>query len=138
MAILLPIFFIFICVFLLLMPLTIDANEVLWGIIMILSGVPIYLLGVAWRNKPRAFTGLVGKSSVHQDFFLSYVKRRQMMATLVQWIDIFHCPLSCNVRLHKGWWNAATLICYLYSLDSARIMEMGRLQFIVCYMYLYL
>lgn len=45
---------------------------------------------------------------------------------------------SCNVRLHKGWWTAARLICYLYSLDSARIMEMGRLQFIVCYMYLYL
>lgn len=63
-AILLPIFFIFICVFLLLMPLTIDANEVLWGIIMILSGVPVYLLGVAWRNKPRAFTGLVDSFTV--------------------------------------------------------------------------
>lgn len=63
-AILLPIFFIFICVFLLLMPLTIDANEVLWGIIMILSGVPVYLLGVAWRNKPRAFTGFVDSFTV--------------------------------------------------------------------------
>lgn len=25
---------------------------------------------------------------------------------------------SCNVRLHKGWWTAARLICYLYSLDG--------------------
>lgn len=62
--VLLPVFFIFICVFLLLMPLTIDANEVLWGIIMVLSGVPVYLLGVSWKNKPRTFTGFIGKCSV--------------------------------------------------------------------------
>lgn len=62
--VLLPVFFIFICVFLLLMPLTIDANEVLWGIIMVLSGVPVYLLGVSWKNKPRTFTGFIGKFSV--------------------------------------------------------------------------
>lgn len=44
---------------------------------------------------------------------------------------------TCTVNRHISY-TAARLICYLYSLDSARIMEMGRLQFIVCYMYLYL
>lgn len=138
MSILLPIFFIFICVFLLLMPLTIDANEVLWGIIMILSGVPVYLLGVVWRNKPRAFTGFVGKSSVHQDFFLTCVKRRQMTTALVQWIDIFHCLLSCYVKLYKGWWNVLRLICYAIFLTVHRIKEIERLQFIVFTKYFYL
>ncbi|XP_048752301.1 Y+L amino acid transporter 2-like isoform X2 [Ostrea edulis] len=62
--ILLPIFFIFICVFLLLMPLTIDANEVLWGIIMVLTGVPVYLLGITWKNKPRVFSEFIDSFTV--------------------------------------------------------------------------
>ncbi|KAK3086049.1 hypothetical protein FSP39_012664 [Pinctada imbricata] len=56
-----PIFFVFICVFLLVMPLTIDPSEVKMGIFMILTGIPVYILGVLWKKKPLSFRSLVDK-----------------------------------------------------------------------------
>ena len=31
------------------------------GIIMILTGIPVYILGVAWKKKPESFRVLVGE-----------------------------------------------------------------------------
>ena len=29
------------------------------GLIIVLSGIPVYILGVAWKGKPKKFTDLV-------------------------------------------------------------------------------
>lgn len=47
-----PIFFLIICLFLMIMPLTTSPMECVFGIVMVLTGVPVYMLGVVWQNKP--------------------------------------------------------------------------------------
>ena len=41
--------------FLIIFPLFYNAFECLMGLVMILTGIPVYLLMVAWENKPKAF-----------------------------------------------------------------------------------
>lgn len=50
-----PIFYFIICVFLIITPLTSSPMECLMGLIMIATGIPIYMLGVMWERKPQGF-----------------------------------------------------------------------------------
>ncbi|KAK0051408.1 Y+L amino acid transporter 2-like isoform X3 [Biomphalaria pfeifferi] len=50
-----PIFYFIICVFLIITPLTTSPKECLMGLIMILTGIPVYVLGVMWEKKPQGF-----------------------------------------------------------------------------------
>ena len=56
-----PIFFILITVFLIVMPLLSSPFECLMGVVVTLSGIPVYLLAVSWKDKPKAFTNCVGE-----------------------------------------------------------------------------
>jgi len=58
---LLPIFFLLIMAFLVLFPLFYNAVECLVGLAIIATGLPVYLLMVAWNNKPLAYQTFVGK-----------------------------------------------------------------------------
>ncbi|XP_054282679.1 Y+L amino acid transporter 2 [Macrosteles quadrilineatus] len=51
--ILLPITFFIICAFLVVLPCYVKPWEVGVGIIIILSGIPVYLIFIHWKNKPR-------------------------------------------------------------------------------------
>lgn len=31
------------------------------GLVIVCSGIPVYIIGVMWKKKPKAFTDLVGK-----------------------------------------------------------------------------
>jgi len=50
-----PIIYIAASVFLVVFPLVQDPENSGIGILMVLSGIPVYLLAVAWKNKPKAF-----------------------------------------------------------------------------------
>ncbi|XP_058809097.1 Y+L amino acid transporter 2 [Phymastichus coffea] len=50
-----PISFVIICAFLVLVPCYEKPFEVGMGVIITLSGIPAYLIGVAWKNKPSEF-----------------------------------------------------------------------------------
>ncbi|KAL5022877.1 hypothetical protein ScPMuIL_002032 [Solemya velum] len=63
-----PIFFMIICLFLIITPLTSSPKECFMGIIMVLTGIPVYVLGVMWKNKPPSFTrSLELPSELHGD-----------------------------------------------------------------------
>uniref|UniRef100_A0A183ACC3 Aa_trans domain-containing protein n=1 Tax=Echinostoma caproni TaxID=27848 RepID=A0A183ACC3_9TREM len=49
---------ILVCAFLLLVPLIAKPKEMGIGLGIVLSGIPVYLVGVAWRNKPQSFVRL--------------------------------------------------------------------------------
>ncbi|XP_012936951.2 large neutral amino acids transporter small subunit 2, partial [Aplysia californica] len=48
-----PVFYLIVCVFLIITPLTSSPMECLMGLIMIATGIPVYMLGVMWKNKPQ-------------------------------------------------------------------------------------
>jgi hypothetical protein len=49
-----PIVFFAMCVFLVVFPFFVSPDEVLVGLLMILSGFPVYFLFVYWQSKPKA------------------------------------------------------------------------------------
>lgn len=57
-----PITFFVICLFLLVVPLFAAPYDTGIGLAIVLSGVPVYWLGVMWKNKPKAFQNLMSKS----------------------------------------------------------------------------
>ncbi|VDP33379.1 unnamed protein product [Soboliphyme baturini] len=50
-----PIVFFVTCIFLLVLPLFTSAYEVMIGLFITLSGIPVYFFGVYWKNKPKCF-----------------------------------------------------------------------------------
>ena len=58
-----PIVFLIICAFLVFMPLYVEPVQVGMGILITVIGVPVYLVGVHWRNKPQWFNEFMRKSS---------------------------------------------------------------------------
>ncbi|KAK3578987.1 hypothetical protein CHS0354_034783 [Potamilus streckersoni] len=62
--IVLPVFFMIICLFLVIMPLTSSPMECFIGIIMVITGIPVYLTGVVWKNKPKWFRSLLEQCTV--------------------------------------------------------------------------
>ncbi|KAF8560701.1 hypothetical protein P879_08168 [Paragonimus westermani] len=52
---LIPLSFLAVCCFLLIVPIIAKPREMLIGLAIVLSGVPVYLVGVVWKNKPKNF-----------------------------------------------------------------------------------
>ncbi|XP_076449300.1 Y+L amino acid transporter 2-like [Babylonia areolata] len=59
-----PIFYLIVCVFLVITPLTSSPWECLMGLIVIASGIPFYFLGVLWKKKPAGFMIMLSKVTV--------------------------------------------------------------------------
>ncbi|CAH1780167.1 unnamed protein product [Owenia fusiformis] len=53
--IIIPISFLIICIFLLIVPLYAAPVDTGIGVAIVASGVPVYLIGVKWKNKPKSF-----------------------------------------------------------------------------------
>lgn len=67
-----PILFVVICAFLIVVPCYVAPFEVGMGILITLAGVPFYYLGVVWRNKPERFQNFLGRSTYFcQKLFMS-------------------------------------------------------------------
>lgn len=56
-----PIVFVLICIFLLILPLVDSPLVVLGGLLITLSGIPVYFFGVYWQDKPKKFQNFMGK-----------------------------------------------------------------------------
>lgn len=56
-----PITFVLICAFLVLVPCMERPIEVGMGVLITVSGIPAFMLGVAWKNKPAKFQEMNGK-----------------------------------------------------------------------------
>ena len=56
-----PISFLLVVVFLLVMPLYAAPADTGMGLICVLSGIPVYLICVKWKNKPKVFQQYVSK-----------------------------------------------------------------------------
>lgn len=59
--IILPLLFFIICLFLVLLPFYVSPFETGIGIIITLTGIPVYLLTVSWQSKPKAYNCFIGK-----------------------------------------------------------------------------
>ncbi|KAH7642345.1 large neutral amino acids transporter small subunit 1 [Dermatophagoides farinae] len=70
--ILLPILFFITCLFLVVLPFYVSPYETGIGALITLSGIPIYLVTIAWKNKPKMYQRLV-------DSFTMYIQK------------LFHC-----------------------------------------------
>lgn len=56
-----PILFLIAVLFLLVVPLFAAPKDTGMGLLLVLTGLPVYLIGVRWKNKPKAFTNFVSK-----------------------------------------------------------------------------
>lgn len=59
--IILPLLFFIICLFLVLLPFYVSPFETSIGIIITLTGIPVYLLTVSWKSKPKAYNRFIRK-----------------------------------------------------------------------------
>lgn len=66
-----PITFLLFCAFLLIMTLVEGAVSSLMGIAICFTAIPLYIIGIAWKNKPQAYFRFMKKFNiVLQKFFL--------------------------------------------------------------------
>jgi L-type amino acid transporter 5 len=73
-----PITFVVITCFLVFMPLYVRPVEVGMGLLITGSGIPVYLVGVKWKNKPRWFTQLLASTTgISQKLFLGVKEEKQ-------------------------------------------------------------
>jgi len=70
--ILLPITFLLVCTFLVTFPFYVSPWETGMGIAITVSGIPVYMLTIYWRDKPRFYKKAIGKvTSLIQKVLLS-------------------------------------------------------------------
>jgi len=69
-----PIIFLIVCIFLILITFVQNPFESIMGIIFLLSGVPVYLVGVSWKNKPKKFVQFSDQLTRFCQVFLQSVK----------------------------------------------------------------
>ncbi|KAI8746665.1 large neutral amino acids transporter small subunit 2, partial [Biomphalaria glabrata] len=55
MPLFIPFFFLITVLFLLIVPLMAAPYDTGMGVLIVCSGIPVYLIGVVWKSKPRAF-----------------------------------------------------------------------------------
>ncbi|XP_074645280.1 Y+L amino acid transporter 2-like [Tubulanus polymorphus] len=65
-----PILFLCICVFLVMFPLFDTPLECLIGASIVASGVPVFLIGVRWKNKPSGLQKIIKKATVRSQKLL--------------------------------------------------------------------
>ena len=58
-----PVFFLLCVLFLLVLPLTVEPQSTGMALVMILIGIPVYLVFVKWTNKPKSWNNFFGKFS---------------------------------------------------------------------------
>ncbi|KAG8229592.1 hypothetical protein J437_LFUL002315 [Ladona fulva] len=59
-SIALPVIFVIVCIFLLVLPCYVRPFEVAMGVIITLTGIPFYFFGILWKNKPQWFEERLG------------------------------------------------------------------------------
>ncbi len=60
-----PVTFMIVVVFLLIVPLYAAPYDTGMGLLCVVSGIPVYIIGVAWKNKPKVFNDYMGMYIFH-------------------------------------------------------------------------
>ena len=60
-----PITFLVCVTFLLIVPLFAAPYDTGMGMLIVASGIPVYLIGVSWKKKPKSFSSFIGKSFLY-------------------------------------------------------------------------
>ncbi|EAT46282.1 AAEL002525-PA [Aedes aegypti] len=58
-----PTLFVIICAFLIVVPCYVAPYEVGMGVLLTLAGIPVYYVGVAWKNKPESFENVLRRAT---------------------------------------------------------------------------
>lgn len=58
-----PTLFVIICAFLIVVPCYVAPYEVGMGVALTLAGIPVYYIGVAWKNKPESFENVLRRTT---------------------------------------------------------------------------
>ena len=92
-----PIIFLVVVAFLLVVPLYAAPRDTGMGVLITCTGIPVYVLGVMWKRKPKAFNNLVRKNCTHVSFEQSPCLNNTDSATKVldSWLEVF--------TLQPGW-----------------------------------
>lgn len=59
-----PILYVALTVFLVVLPFYASPKETLYGVIMICTGIPVYIIFIAWKSKPKSVTNLFDKTTL--------------------------------------------------------------------------
>ncbi|KAK6174528.1 hypothetical protein SNE40_017786 [Patella caerulea] len=59
MPTIIPVAFLIVVVFLLIIPLYAAPKDTLMGVLIVCTGIPVYVIGIMWKKKPKIFTDLV-------------------------------------------------------------------------------
>ncbi|KAG5673102.1 hypothetical protein PVAND_003176 [Polypedilum vanderplanki] len=74
-----PIIFVGICIFLIIVPVFDAPWEVFMGCFITLTGVPIYLICIAWKRKPKNFQNVIDKLTINmQKLFMSAKEEQEI------------------------------------------------------------
>lgn len=69
-----PIVFIIICAFLVIVPCYVAPYEVGMGVLITAIGIPVYLVGVVWRNKPEWLNSAIRKFFFWSNWWFDFSK----------------------------------------------------------------
>ena len=64
MTIIIPIAFFCICGFLVLLPFYVEPVVIGMGLLITVIGIPVYFVGVYWKNKPKVVQAVMGKKNL--------------------------------------------------------------------------
>jgi solute carrier family 7 (L-type amino acid transporter), member 5 len=74
-----PITFVIICIFLIIVPTYQVPAEAGMGCLITLAGIPFYMAGVAWKNKPKSFQDKIDRFTISmQKLFMSAKEEADM------------------------------------------------------------
>ncbi|XP_063424208.1 large neutral amino acids transporter small subunit 1-like [Mytilus trossulus] len=59
-----PILYVAMTVFLVALPFYASPRETTYGVIMICTGIPVYIIFIAWKNKPKSLTNIIDKTTL--------------------------------------------------------------------------
>ena len=68
-----PIVFVIVCAFLIIVPIYVAPYEVGMGVLITVIGIPFYYVGVAWKSKPQWLQNLISKHLVFNILYSKYL-----------------------------------------------------------------
>jgi hypothetical protein len=85
-----PVVYLIATIFVTVVPMYASPRDTGYGILMILTSIPVYALFIAWRNKPKWFIRMMGKFMRHTGWAGTHADTRIF--------DIENTPLHCFFR----------------------------------------
>lgn len=96
-----PIVYLIATVFVTVVPMIASPVETGYGILMILTSIPVYLIFIAWKNKPKWFQSTMGKYSICKCKALTFQQGERGQNVLCI-INIFFCSPILSEFIKKN------------------------------------